>query len=65
MNAASTLMIDLVPDQGSSVTACVCELKPYETRRSADFLHFHFHFSEQFFTLYYKCGNGIRPRSDY
>ena len=37
MNAASTLMIDLVPDQSSSVTACVSELA-YELK-NADCIH--------------------------
>lgn len=29
MNAAQTLILDLVPDQGSSVTACVCRFLVY------------------------------------
>ena len=53
MNATSTLMIDLVPGQSSSVTACVREthsMMKLGKEGAADWIAF-FHYIEQFFTV--------------
>ena len=61
MNAASTLMIDLVPGQSSSVTACVREvIHELENSKSTDCFSL-----EQSFTVWSRCRAGVGPRSNH